>query len=80
MVVGLVAETDVNWVVRSLSHSSGLTGSLGISMMLWGPLFDLTWNYVLGVSLVPEMLTSTSLGTGTLVGSSVRVGLRSHLK
>ena len=56
MVVGMVAETDKNLVAQSFSCSAGVTGVLGLSMTLWGPLFDLTGNYVLGVLLVPEIL------------------------
>ena len=35
-------------------------------MLLWGPLFHLTGNYVQVLSLVPEMLTSMRLMAGTL--------------
>ena len=48
-------------------------------MLLWGPLFDLTGNYVQGVSLVPEMLTSMRLVIETLGDSSREVGRRSYL-
>ena len=49
-------------------------------MPLWGPLFDLKEKYVQGVSLVPEMLTSMRLVTGTLGDSSTGVGRRLYLK
>ena len=45
MVVRLVAETDENLVAHSLWHSDGITGELGLSVLFWGTLFDLTGNY-----------------------------------
>ena len=45
-------------------------------MPLWGSLFDLTGNYVQGVLLVPEMLTSMRLVTVMLGGLSRVVGQR----
>ena len=51
-----------------------------LSVLLWGPIFDLTDNYVLGVSLVPEMLISMRLVAGTFEDSSCGVGRRSCLK
>ena len=59
---------------------AGVTGALGLSVPLWGTLFDLTGNYVLGVSLVPEILTSMRLVTGKLDDLSLGVGQRSCLK
>ena len=57
-----------------------MTGTLVLSVLLWGPIFDLTDNYVLGVSLVPEMLISMRLVAGTFEDSSCGVGRRSCLK
>ena len=48
ILVGLVAETDKNLVVRSLSFFSGGTVALELSVLLWGSLFDMTGNYVQG--------------------------------
>ena len=45
----------------------------------WGPLFDLTGNYVKGVLLVPEMLTLMRLVTGMLGDLSRGVGRRLYL-
>ena len=53
-----------------------MTVALDLSVTLWNPLFDLTENYVQGVSLAPEMLTSMRLVTGTLGDSSRGVGQR----
>ena len=54
---GLVSETDENEVATSLQHSSGGTDASVRSVPLWGPVFDLTGNYGLGLSLVLAMLT-----------------------
>ena len=80
MFYGLVKETDKNWVEQSLCCSAGVTGTSVISVPLWGPLFDLTGNYVLGVSLVPEMLTSMRIATGMWEDSYHGVGRRLCLK
>ena len=64
--VRLVAETDKNLFAQSLSRFSGVTVALELSLPLWGPLFYLKGIYVQGLSLVPEMLTSMRLVTGTL--------------
>ena len=80
MVVGLVEETEENRVTRSLCRSDGVTGALGLSVPLWGPMFDLTGNYVLGVLLVPKMLILIRLVTGTLEDLSLGVGQRLCLK
>ena len=57
-----------------------MTGTLVVLVLLWGPLFYLTGNYVLGVLLVTVMLTSMRLVTGTLEDFSRGVGHRSCLK
>ena len=57
-----------------------MNGALVLAVPLWGPLFDLTVNYVLGVSLVPKMLTSMRLVTGILEDLSRVVRWRSCLK
>ena len=62
--------------MQSLSCFSGLTVASERSVPLWGPLFDLTGNFVKGVSLVPEMLILMSLVTGTLGVLSHGVGQR----
>ena len=69
-----------NWVVSSLRSSAGGTGALGLSMSLRGPLFRFMGNYVLGVSLLPEMLTSMRLVMETMEDSSRWVGHRLCLK
>ena len=55
--------------MRLLWPSSRVTGSLVISVPLWDLMFDLRGNYVLGLSLVPEMLTLVRLETGMLEDS-----------
>ena len=57
-----------------------MTGVLVPSVTLWGPLFDFTRNYVLGLLLLPKILTSMRLVTGTLEDASLGVGLRSCLQ
>ena len=61
-------------------RSTRVTSALELSLPLWGPMFDLKRNYVRVVSLVPEMLTSMRLVTGTLGDSSTGVGRRLYLK
>ena len=66
--------------MRLLWRSAGVTGELGLSVPLWVTLFDLTGNYVLGMFLVLDMLTSMRLVTRTLEDSSLGVQQRSSLK
>ena len=49
MVAGMMAEVDDNEFAPSLQRSIGGTGAQVQSSLLWGPLFDLTENYRLGV-------------------------------
>ena len=72
--VGVGQETDKNLVARSLLHFAGVTVASEQLVPLWGPLFDLTGNYVQGVSLALDMLIWIMLVTGTLGGSSRGVG------
>ena len=57
-----------------MSRFAGVTGALGILVPFWGPLFDFTGNNVQGVSLVPDMLKSMRLMTGTFGYLSRGVG------
>ena len=68
--VGVGEETDTNLLVRSLSRLAGVIAVSEKSVPLWGPLFDLTWNYVPGELLLLEMLTFMTLVKVTLGGSS----------
>ena len=65
--------------MQLLLHFSGVNGALGISVPLWGPLFYLTGNYVQEVLLVPDMLTSMRLITGTFGDPSCGVGRKLYL-
>ena len=58
IVAGLVAETDQNEVAPSLRRSAGGTDASVRSVPLWGPLFDFTEKYGLGLLLVLAMLKS----------------------
>ena len=74
MVAGLMAEVDENKFAPSLQRSVGGTGTLVRSAPFWGPLFDLTGNYGLGVSPVLVMLTLTRPVTEKWEESSCSVG------